>query len=159
MDRRTVRRWLRRLAPVALVLTAAGCGGGGGSPTSGGPGAPTIANLVATFLAQDCTTPGGQPGTVLSARLSYTDPDGDVQGGTINTRGSFNPSMSVGFQTFLIPADTFSITGTTSGSIELRPCVRFGSDTTFTVDVTLIDAAGHASNALTATLSKPSGAP
>jgi hypothetical protein len=158
MNRRTARALRRWIALAALGAAAAGCGGGG-TPTTMGPGAPVLSNLVAGFLAQDCTTPGNQAGTVLSASVRYTDPDADVGGGHLNTRGTFGPSASVGFQTFLIPADTVTFTGTTTGAIEVRPCVRFGSDTTFSLEVTLIDAAGHASNTLSAPVAKPDGAP
>jgi hypothetical protein len=153
-------RAVRVLGVAALALAAAACGGGGsgGGPAAPPTGAPTIANLVASF-GQACTTPSGQQGTTLSMTLGFTDPEGDVAGGSLSTNATFQPSGQVGVINFAIPADTASTTGTTSGTIQVLPCLRFGSDTAVSMSVALVDASGATSNTLTAQPAKPQGAP
>jgi hypothetical protein len=65
----------------------------------------------------------------------------------------------VGTLTFRIPDDTTSTTGTTAGTIQVLPCLRFGSDSSVTMSVALLDATTAASNTLTAQPPKPDGAP
>jgi hypothetical protein len=152
-------RAVRVLGVAALALAAAACGGGGSGPPPTSPtGAPTIANLVASF-GQACTTPSGQQGTALTMTVSYTDPEGDVAGGSLSTNATFQPSGQVGVINFAVPADTASTTGTTSGSIQVLPCLRFGADSAVSMSVTLVDASGAGSNTLTAQPAKPQGAP
>lgn len=154
------KRSVRALALAAVALLAGSCGGGsGGGPTLPAAGAPIIANLVATFLAQGCTTPSGQAGTSLSMTLSYTDPEGDVAGGRLTTDAGFEPSLAVGTITFRVPDDTVSTTGTTSGTIQVAACLRFGTDTAVTMSATLLDVSGATSNTLSARPPKPDGAP
>lgn len=117
-----------------------------------------IANLAARFLSEGCTTIRGQAGTPLSLTLSYTDPDGDLPGGRLTTTGNFAPSGIAGTEVFTL-SDGAAITGTTAGTIQAQPCVRFGADTTFTITVTAADRAGNLSNTLTAHLSRPPDAP
>jgi hypothetical protein len=155
----TPKRSVRALALAALAVVGEGCGGGSSGPTTPPSGAPTITNLVATFLAQSCSTPSSQPGTTLSMTVSYSDPEGDVSGGRLTTNAAFEPSTQVGTLTFLVPGDTASTTGTTAGTIQVLPCLRFGSDTGVTMSVTLLDATGAVSNTLTAQPPKPDGAP
>jgi hypothetical protein len=114
---------------------------------------------VTAFLDQSCSTVSGQPGTTLSMSVSYTDPDGDVAGGHLATDAGFEPSLAVGRESFRIPEDTASTTGTTAGTIQVLPCLRFGTDTDVTMSATLFDVTETASNTLSVRLPKPPGAP
>src|SRR5262249_26602039 len=145
-------------AGLAAVVTGCGGGGGGGTPTASGT-APAITNLVTSFLSQGCTTTLQQAGTVLAVSFAYTDPDGDLPAGRVSTAGAFSPSGIVGNQDFLFTTGAATISGSTSGSVQLQPCVRFGLDTTFSISVAAVDGAGNISNNLTASLPKPPGAP
>jgi hypothetical protein len=144
---------------LALALVAGGCDGGSSTPAAPVSGAPALANLVAVFLDQPCTTPLGQAGTTLSLAVGYSDPEGDVRGGRLATDAGFEPSTASGSLSFRVPDDTASTTGTTSGTIQVFPCLRFGTDTAVTMSATLFDATGAVSNTLTSRLDRPAGAP
>jgi hypothetical protein len=51
------------------------------------------------------------------------------------------------------------MTGTTSGTIRVGACPRYNDATVSMETLTLFDAPGHSSNALTVSLTKPAGAP
>jgi len=142
----------------ALVIALAGCGGGGSGTAASGLG-PVIADLVARFLAQACSTAQAQDGTVLSLSLSYADPDGDLPAGRLATTGTFAPSGLMGDLVFEFGTGAATVTGTTAGTITAQTCVRFGTDTDFTIMVIAIDGANNHSNGLSAHVTKPAGAP
>jgi hypothetical protein len=113
--------------------------------------------LAATFGAS-CTVSGG-PGTVLVLTFDYTDAEGDVRGGHLTITATFNIGPTVTLLGADVPSATVTITGTTSGTITARTCVRFASATSVTVKVAVTDVAGHTSNELSTVVLKPAGAP
>lgn len=139
-----------------LLLLSAACskdGGGRSSPTATDPTIPAIANLRVT-LGQPCTGTSGVAGTVKTVVFDYTDADGNLRGGSVTFRATFavgGPSTLTG----TIPSRAVAITGTTSGSIAVTSCVRFGSNSSFTQEVVVTDASGKASNALSTEVPNP----
>jgi hypothetical protein len=79
------------LFAVAMVLSGCdGDGNGGGNPTTSAPGVPLISNLVAAF--QQACTIQGFTGSVLLETLTYSDSDGNLRGGALQTTvGSSRP--------------------------------------------------------------------
>jgi hypothetical protein len=145
------------LAPLLLLGAACSKGGGGSSPTAADPTVPVIANLRVT-LGPACTSVSGVSGTRKTLVFDYTDADGNLQGGTVTFRATFplgGPSTLTG----TIPSQAVAITGTTSGSISVRSCLRFGSNASFTQEVVVIDASGKTSNVLSQVVQNPGGIP
>jgi hypothetical protein len=60
--------------------------------------------------------------------------------------------------TFAIPSEFLTINGTTTGTIRVGACPRYNDATVSMETLTLVDAAGHSSNALTVSVTKPAGA-
>lgn len=135
--------------PAAFMIFAialAGCGGhSSGGTSSPPPGVPVISNLSATYASGPCTV-RGQPGRPLTVSVHYSDSDGDVNGGTLETTGKFHPSEQSIDVNFLLPSNSATITGTTDGSITAFACVAFNGNTELTI--ALLDKAGHSSNIL-----------
>jgi hypothetical protein len=77
------------------------------------------------------------------AIADYTDANGDVRGGHVETGGG-------AFGTYAVPSANVSITGTTSGKITVFECFfAWGRVPVSTFRrVTLVDAAGNRSNQL-----------
>lgn len=145
---------------MALLIMASCEGGGGGGPAGPAPGGPFISNLVAGFLPQGCTLQNpNRPGTGLALSFNYTDSDGNVQGGQVHARGTFEPSGTAIGLVLGVPSNGVTITGVTEGTIGVALCVTFGSETAITITVAVADTAGNLSNILEARLSRPGGAP
>ena len=148
----------RRAVGLLLVLgLAAGCGGGGGGGSSVDPNAPVIVNLQVAFGGR-CTLPNRLAGTIETLTVDYTDADGTVTGGTLENTSA----AAVGDPIVIvvpIPSPGVRITGTTSGSISIAACLRFGSNSTITEQVKVTDASGKVSNLLSIEVTRPAGAP
>jgi hypothetical protein len=139
----------------AALLLVANCNGDGdGGPTASTPGVPVLSNLNAVFGG-----PCIPPGTQVIGTVNYTDSDGNLQGGTLQTTGMLLPSGRSSDLNFGLPSATATISGTTSGTIRAVGCVTFGTDTQFTLSVAVVDSAGNSSNILSVTLNRPAGAP
>jgi hypothetical protein len=126
-------------------------------------GAPVISNLdVSLVTLNDTSFCAGapfspeSPGSEFAARFDYTDPDGDVTASAgVTLSFLFSPSGSTA--TFELPFR--DIVGTpAAGSVDGRFCYRFGTESSVDSTLTLRDAAGNVSNALTVTTSRPDGA-
>ncbi|HEY7140234.1 MAG TPA: hypothetical protein VIE44_09065 [Methylomirabilota bacterium] len=146
------------LAPLLLLCAACGKGGGGGgsSATATDPTIPVISNLRVT-LGPACTA-GGMTGTRKTLVFDFTDADGNLRGGTVTFRATFDlggPSTLTG----TIPSGSVAITGTTSGSLAVTSCLRFGSNASFTQEVVVTDASGKTSNVLSQVVPNPGGIP
>jgi hypothetical protein len=90
--------------------------------------------------------------------MNFTDVDGNVSGGKATVNGTFDRSASFVFD-IPIPSAGATISGTTSGTITLHTCVRYGSSTALTVAVRVTDASGKVSNELSAPIIRPAGFP
>jgi hypothetical protein len=99
------------------------------------------------------------PGTRESVAFDYVDADGNVRGGRVENSATFSPFGGRGAATFGIPSTFLQITGTTSGTITMSFCTRFGSNTSLTEQVQVFDASGKASNVLTVVVPRPAGLP
>jgi hypothetical protein len=149
-----------RVVGLLVVGLAAGCGGGGsgGGGTSVDPNAPVISNARVN-LSGRCTIAGvNLPGTVETTVVDYTDADGDVRGGSVEASATFAVGGTMVF-TAGIPSQGVTITGTDSGTITVRACLRFGSNASASEQVKIIDASGKSSNVLTAEVANPGGLP
>ena len=148
-------RTLTGLGLLPLLLLGAACskgGGGGSSPTAADPTIPVIANLRAA-LSQPCTVTGIS-GTIKTLVFDYADADGDLRGGVVEFKATFNVGGSSTL-TGAIPSGNVGITGTTSGTITVTSCVHFGSTTSLTQEVRVTDASGKVSNVLATTVQNP----
>lgn len=154
MERQLKRIAIQTVPFLVLAIVLAACDGDHGGPAAPAPGVPQISNLNASF--QGGCTVEGRTGTVLSETLNYSDSDGDVRGGTLQTTGRFEPSGNSIDLNFPLPSKA-SVTGTTEGTIQAFACVGFGTGSTaLTLSVALLDAAGHSSNILSTRLNRPS---
>lgn len=145
--------FLKRIACGAAVTTilaigVAGCGGHSSSGTGPSqPGVPVISNLTAQYGSGTCPIQG-RTGRPLDVTLQYSDSDGDVRGGTLQTTGTFLPSNQPINVNFSLPSDAATVTGTTDGSITAFACVLFNGGSALSLTVALVDKAGHSSNVL-----------
>ena len=147
----------RSLGLLVVLAALSACGSGGGGGTSVDPNAPVISNLRVTFGAR-CSLSNGLPGTIEFVGFDFGDADGDVRGGTVESTATFgfgDPSVL----TAPIPAPGVTIDGASAGTISVRACLRFGSNSSYREQVRIIDVSGRSSNTLTATVSKPAGLP
>lgn len=153
-----MRNGSNRLGPstatlaVSLLLTA--CNGDGGSGVD--PNAPVISNIRVTFT-RACNA-GGLPGTGNVRTFDYTDADGNLAGGIVESEVTFSSGTQI-VDSAGIPSNFVRITGTTSGSVAVGRCTRFGSSTSLQQRYRVTDASGKASNITEATISRPLGAP
>ena len=134
-------------ASTILAIGVAGCGGHSSSSTAPPqPGVPVIFNLAAQYGSGTCPIQG-RTGRPLIVTLQYSDSDGDVRGGTLQTTGTFLPSNQPIHVDFGLPSEA-TVTGTTEGSITAFACVLFGGGSALSLTVALVDKAGHSSNVL-----------
>jgi hypothetical protein len=153
MHRISPTRWTS-LGSLACILTA--CGGVGNS-TAPSPG-PVITDLSGRFVSAGCVV-SGRVGTALVGTVNFTDSDGDLAGGKAQITGTFLPSGPSTDRVSDIPSSSVTISGTTSGTVSAVLCVRFGSSTGIQFSVAVTDNAGHSSNVLSTSVSRPPGAP
>ncbi len=143
---------------IFLAVVVAGCGGSKSSPAGPSPDSPVIANLAGTFSSQSCST-GAGTGTLRLLSFDYTDSDGNVQGGAVQVTVTLSPGGLPGTGTFGVPSPGVSVSGTTSGTITIEACVRFGGSSQLSENVTLLDAVRNPSNTLSVGTAKPPGLP
>jgi hypothetical protein len=120
-----------------------------------------IGGLATAFPGSSCTRefPGtrGAAGTTLFLTFTYSAPLGNLTGGRVQLVQSYNTG-DPDTHTFAIPSEFLTMSGTTSGTIRVGGCPRYNDATVSLETLTLIDAAGHSSNALTVSVTKPAGA-
>ena len=120
-----------------------------------------IGGLTTAFPGSTCTRdfPGtrGADGTTLFLSFTYSISQGNLTGGHVQLVRAYNTGDSE-TQTFAIPSDFLTMTGTGFGTIRVGACPRYNDATVSMETLTLFDAAGHSSNALTVSLTKPAGA-
>jgi hypothetical protein len=138
-----------------------GCSGRLSSSPSASEMNLVIGGLSTAFPGSSCTRefPGtrGAAGTTLSLTFTYSAPLGNLTGGHVQLVQSYNTG-DPDTHTFAIPSEFLTMSGTTSGTIRVGACPRYNDATVSVETLTLVDAAGHSSNALTVSLSKPTGA-
>jgi hypothetical protein len=156
---------MNRVGLVALpALLFAGCGGHSDNPTSSTStsSVPQIASLSSAHFLQVTCQIDGLPGQIHQISFTFSDVGGDVSGGNVIVTLAFSPVGTLGSATrvFPVPSASASLSGNaTSGTITVSVCVRFGANTTVTETITLQDASGLSSNALSQTFGRPSNAP
>jgi hypothetical protein len=157
----TKRQTIWLLVVLAVALTNSACGGQSAAP-SGSPVTVTISGLSSAFPGLDCTRefPGtrGAAGTTLFLTFSYTAPAGNLTGGHVQLVQGYSTGDSEP-HTFAIPSEFLTMTGTMSGTIRVGACPRYNDATGSTETLSLFDASGHSSNALSVTVTRPVGAP
>jgi hypothetical protein len=135
-------------ASTILAIGVAGCGGHSSSSTAPPqPGVPVISNLAVQYGSGTCPIQG-RTGRPLIVTLQYSDSDGDVRGGTLQTTGTFLPSNQLIEVNFPVPSNAATITGTTEGAITAFACVLFDGGSSLSLTAVLVDKAGHSSNLL-----------
>jgi len=135
---------------------------GGSSPT---PSASevnlVIGGLSTAFPGSSCTRefPGnrGTAGTTLFLTFTYSAPLGNLTGGRVQLVQTYNAGDAE-THTFAIPSEFLTMSGTTSGTIRVGVCPRYNDATGSMESLTLFDAAGHSSNTLTVSVTRPAGA-
>jgi hypothetical protein len=130
------------------------------APSSPASPIPIIANLAAAFSGKPCTRAADHlTGSALVVAFDFRDGDGDVSGGKVVLYRVYNTGRSES-HTSPIPSEV-SLTGTsTSGQIRIdNECPLYDNNQSSTETLTLFDAAGHQSNTLSATTTRPVGAP
>jgi hypothetical protein len=146
---------------LAVQLTGSACSGHSTAP-SDSTVTLTISGLSSAFPGLGCTRefPGtrGAAGTTLFLTFSYTAPEGNLTGGHVQLLQSYRTGDSE-THTFAIPSDFLTMTGTMSGTIRIGACPRYNDATGTTETVSLFDAGGHSSNALSVAVTRPVGAP
>jgi hypothetical protein len=158
-----ITRWQVRLlaASFGLVVSLVACGGNDNGPTSPMPtSVPAIANLTATFANTGCIrSADGLAGRALVITFDYTDANGDTTGGRVQLTRTYNTGRSE-THFFAVPSDV-TVAGTAmSGQIRIgNACPLYNDASSSTELLTLIDAGGFPSNILSATVTRPSGAP
>jgi hypothetical protein len=138
------------------------CSGSSSSAPSGGEVNLVIGGLATAFPGSSCTRefPGtrGAAGTTLFLTFTYSAPLGNLTGGRVQLVQSYNTG-DPDTHTFAIPSEFLTMSGTTSGTIRVGACPRYNDATVSMETLTLFDAVGHLSNALTVSVTKPAGAP
>ena len=156
---------MRSVLSFALVVCVGGAGIACSGSSSSAPSTDVnlvIGGLATAFPGSSCTRefPGtrGAAGTTLFLTFTYSAPQGNLTGGRVQLVQSYNTGEPE-THTFAIPSEFLTMNGTTSGTIRVGACPRYNDATVSMETLTLFDAAGHSSNALTVSLTKPAGAP
>ena len=119
-----------------------------------------IANLTAVFSGKACTRAADHlTGSALVVTFDFTDGDGDLSGGKVVLYRVYNTGRSESHSS-PIPSDVTIIGSPSSGQIRIdNECPLYDNNQTSTETLTLFDAAGHQSNNLSTTTTRPVGAP
>jgi hypothetical protein len=122
--------------------------------------APTIANLTARFSGQTCTRQADHHiGSALVVQFDFTDPNGNVTGGKVMLNRTYNTGRSEWHASPVGGEAMLSGSGS-AGHIEIDvECPLYDDNQTSVEQITLIDAAGLTSNALSVSTRRPPGAP
>jgi hypothetical protein len=146
---------------VCLGGAGLACSGSSSSAPSAGDVNLVIGGLATAFPGSTCTRefPGtrGATGTTLFLTFTYSAPQGNLAGGRVQLVQTYNAGDPDN-HTFAIPSEFLTMTGTTNGTIRVGACPRYNDATVSMETLTLIDAAGHSSNSLTVSITKPAGA-
>ena len=138
------------------------CSGSSSSTPSASEVNLVIGGLSTAFPGSSCTRefPGnrGAAGTTLFLTFTYSAPLGNLTGGHVQLVQTYNAGDPETHM-FAIPSEFLTMSGTTSGTIRVGGCPRYNDATGSMETLTLFDAAGHSSNALTVSVTKPAGAP
>ncbi len=120
--------------------------------------APVISGLSVTLQQVNDTVYCANGGSRYTGSFTYSDPDGDVTKAVATIRdhyvfsgGASGTLVWPGAGYYTVGGDGFH------GSISVVLCTVFETDTSVTDSFTLEDGAGHVSNALTSTQTKPPG--
>lgn len=121
---------------------------------------PAISNLSAAFSGKPCTRAADHlTGSALVVTFDFTDGDGDLSGGKVVLYRVYNTGRSESHSS-PIPSEAMIAGSSTSGRIEIDvECPLYDNNQTTTETLTLVDAAGHQSNSLSTTTTRPAGAP
>jgi hypothetical protein len=117
---------------------------------------PVISNMTAVFTANAACIRAADAlmGSALVITFNYADSGADVSGGRVQFSRSYNTGRS--------ESHVFNVPGGTpmSGQIQvLNLCPRYNDATSSTETISLFDASGNASNSLSVTVDRPTGAP
>ena len=144
-----------------LGVFSVSCGGSSNGPTTvPNTSIPTISNLTASFSTADCTrSADGLAGRALVISFNYADASGDTPGGRVQLSRLYDTGRAE-THFFAVPSEV-TVTGTpTSGQVRIaNACPLYGDATSSRETLTLLDATGLASNSLSATVTRPAGAP
>jgi hypothetical protein len=141
------------------TLSLAACAGSSPTPPMS-TSMPTISNLAANFSTAGCTRASdGLAGRALIVSFDFSDPKGDTSGGRIQLTRVYDTGRSE-THFFVVPTEV-TISGTaTAGQIRIgNACPLYNDATASTERLTLIDAGGATSNTLSASVTRPAGAP
>jgi hypothetical protein len=122
--------------------------------------APSIANLTASFSGNSCIRAADHlKGSALVVTFDFTDASGDISGGQVVLNRRYNTGRTESHAS-PIPAEV-ALSGTsTAGQIRIdNECPLYDDGTSSTESLTLIDANGFTSNSLSASVTRPAGAP
>lgn len=121
---------------------------------------PAISGLTAGFSGKSCTRAADHlTGSALVVSFDFIDGDGDLSGGKVVLYRVYNTGRSESHSS-PIPSEAMTMGSPTSGRIEIDvECPLYDNNQTTTETLTLYDAAGHQSNSLSTTTTRPVGAP
>ena len=121
---------------------------------------PAISNLSAAFSGKSCTRAADHlTGSALVVSFNFTDGDGDLSGGRVVLYRVYNTGRSESHAS-PIPSEAMVQGSATSGRIEIDvECPLYDNNQTTTETLTLYDSAGHQSNSLSTSTTRPVGAP
>ena len=121
---------------------------------------PVIADLNAHFSDNSCTRAAdGLTGRALVITFDYADGGADLNGGHVMLNREYNTGRSE-WHSAPIPSEAKLTGSQQKGSAEIADaCPLFDNNSSETETVTLVDAIGNASNSLSVTVDRPSGAP
>jgi len=156
---------VKRVCSFALIACLGGvelaCSGSSSSAPSASDVNLVIGGLSTAFPGSSCTRefPGtrGVTGTTLFLTFTFSAPQGNLTGGRVQLLQTYNAG-DADTHTFAIPSEFLTMNGTTSGTIRVGACPRYNDAAVSMETLTLFDAAGHSSNGLTVSLTKPAGA-
>jgi len=121
--------------------------------------APTISNLSISLIQVNDTVSCSNGGSSYRASFRYSDPDGDVTLADAIIRDYYVFSTGQSGTIVWPGAGYYSVGGDGfSGSIAVILCTRFNAATSIQNSFTVEDGAGHLSNTLSATQTRPAGA-
>jgi hypothetical protein len=145
---------------MAIGLVGVSCGSSSGPTPVPNPSTPAISGLTASFSTAGCIrSADGLAGRALIIAFNYTDAAGDATPGRVQLTRLYNTGRSE-THFFAVPSEV-TVTGTsTSGQVRIgNACPLYNDATSSTETLTLLDAAGLASNSLSTTVVRPAGAP
>jgi hypothetical protein len=98
-------------------------------------------------------------GLARNLTFAYRDPDGNIRGGKVRVDLTFAPDNVSTRLLIDVPSDRGAVTGKTAGGVGVVYCLGFGSTTSLTEAVALLDSKLAPSNVLSLRTPRPAGAP